>query len=361
MAQVDVKWPSEDEDFDAKTEGNESNESEATKVAVTDGSDATQAQPESNDTQTEETPVAEEASATDNSSEEASTAAEEAPQQEAATEVADATPEQGTEQEADQESDAPSAPEVPAEKTEQPAEVTSDAAETPATDDVPEEPVTPEAADNAPEPENTDTKEEFITPEAAAAETAADPAPEPGSSITPEVPSEPVASDTPAAAVNDSAATPEATQAAPTVGKKVHHYGRDAIILVLVLLVAGVGLWSWTLYNDKKNLQQQLTTLKANPQEEINRQVNDLVAKVSKVTSLPTTEQPTVQTVTDANVARKQADFYAKAEDGDKVLLYVNSRKAFLYRPSTNKVITISPIQISNTQTSVPASRSTTQ
>jgi len=47
--------------------------------------------------------------------------------------------------------------------------------------------------------------------------------------------------------------------------------------------------------------------------------------------------------VTDANSFSNQAGF-ENAENGDKVLIYTNAKKAILYRPSINEIIVVTDI-----------------
>lgn len=63
--------------------------------------------------------------------------------------------------------------------------------------------------------------------------------------------------------------------------------------------------------------------------------------------TLPSDEQPTVATVSDPNKLKDQP-FFAGAEKDDKLLIYTNSKKAIIYRPSTNKIINVGPIAISD-------------
>jgi hypothetical protein len=55
-------------------------------------------------------------------------------------------------------------------------------------------------------------------------------------------------------------------------------------------------------------------------------------------------EQPTLASVTDKSKLSDQP-FFQKAENGDKILIFVQSRKAILYRPSIKKIIDVAPIQ----------------
>lgn len=79
----------------------------------------------------------------------------------------------------------------------------------------------------------------------------------------------------------------------------------------------------------------------ANVQEEVKK----TVAEVSKLIELPTAEDPTIATVTDVDKLRAQP-FFQNAQNGDKVLIYQGAKKAILYRPSTKRVIEVSPINI---------------
>lgn len=73
-------------------------------------------------------------------------------------------------------------------------------------------------------------------------------------------------------------------------------------------------------------------------------QVNEIVAKVAKIADIPP-ETPNVATVSDVAVLKGQL-FFSKAENGDKVLIFQNAKRAILYRPSTNRIIEYSTIVV---------------
>lgn len=68
--------------------------------------------------------------------------------------------------------------------------------------------------------------------------------------------------------------------------------------------------------------------------------VEKLVKKVSELILLPSGETPNIATVNDLTQVRSQ-DFFKNAEVGDKVLIYSLAKKAYLYRPSTHKLIEV--------------------
>lgn len=112
------------------------------------------------------------------------------------------------------------------------------------------------------------------------------------------------------------------------------------IILLVVLLVGFV-------YRDRQ--QQKKIDKLSNPQAVAQQEQQQLVDQVGKLTDLPKNENPTVATVSDVNKLKDQA-FFANAQNGDKVLIYSQAKQAILYRPSTNKVIQISSVNLGGGQ-----------
>lgn len=109
----------------------------------------------------------------------------------------------------------------------------------------------------------------------------------------------------------------------------------------IILIIAAASIPSYYFYNQYQKSQELLK----NPTEAAKEEVRALVAKVGSLLELPQGEEPTVATVSDKEKLKDQA-FFAKAENGDKVLIYTNAKKAILYRPSTNKVIDVAPVNI---------------
>ncbi len=119
------------------------------------------------------------------------------------------------------------------------------------------------------------------------------------------------------------------------------------LLSLLVLILAGTtGFFAY-----KYHQANQQAKLEANPKAAAAQQINDLVDKVGKLVVLPSGETPTVATVTDISKLKGQA-FFAPAQNGDKVLIYTQAKKAVLYRPSQNKVIEIAPLNIGSSSSS---------
>ncbi len=79
------------------------------------------------------------------------------------------------------------------------------------------------------------------------------------------------------------------------------------------------------------------------------KEIEDLTKEISQSLLLPENETPTLATVTDKEKLAGQP-FFQKSENGDKVLIYSQSGRAILYRPSLKKIVDITSVNI-NPQT----------
>lgn len=111
---------------------------------------------------------------------------------------------------------------------------------------------------------------------------------------------------------------------------------------LLVLLAAGAAY-----------LFMQVSALKQDPDALARKEAEEMVKVVGKLILLPQDELPTVATVSDPTKLAGQA-FFAKAKVGDKVLLYPNARKAYLYDPAANRVLEVAPINLGDTAATNP-------
>jgi len=82
-------------------------------------------------------------------------------------------------------------------------------------------------------------------------------------------------------------------------------------------------------------------------------EVKVLIEKVGRLVLLPDSETPTVATVTDIAQIRNQP-FFQNAQNGDKVLVYTQAKKAYLYRPTIDRLIDTAPVNL-GTQSAVVA------
>lgn len=100
------------------------------------------------------------------------------------------------------------------------------------------------------------------------------------------------------------------------------------LISVLIIIPVAIGLISFV----QQRSQNSPEVLAAN-------EVNDILEKVGRLIEIPK-ETPTVATVSDVNKLSNQ-DFFKKAQNGDKVIIFPRAQKAILYRPSTDKIVEV--------------------
>lgn len=115
------------------------------------------------------------------------------------------------------------------------------------------------------------------------------------------------------------------------------------ILIVLSLGGAGFGIYYYRQYT-------QVVRRVADPKIE----VKELIAKLGKLIELPTGEEPTVATVTNADQIVSQP-FFAKAKNGYRVVLYTNGKLAILYDDVANKIINVGSINVGTTATTSAA------
>lgn len=120
--------------------------------------------------------------------------------------------------------------------------------------------------------------------------------------------------------------------------KRKNKYLRPLIALIILALLV---FFAYE-YAHTKNQLEKLS----NPKTATASATQQLVDSVGRLVNLPTGETPTIATVNDAAKLKSQA-FFADAKDGDKVLIYSKSGRAVLYRPSTNRVIEYSTVNLS--------------
>lgn len=130
---------------------------------------------------------------------------------------------------------------------------------------------------------------------------------------------------------------------APSSNKKV----MGLVVVLLLASLAGnafLGSMFW-------QMRQENMELKQDPQRVAQAELAEVMEAVSKIITLPQGVTPTLATVNNAESLKEQQPFFKDAQDGDKMLLYAQTtdaaeRKAYLYRPSTNQLINVAPINV---------------
>jgi hypothetical protein len=115
-------------------------------------------------------------------------------------------------------------------------------------------------------------------------------------------------------------------------------------IAAVVLTLIGVSLLSYGYVHTRTELEKI-----SNPKTAGQTESQKLVNQIGTLVDLPSGETPTVATVKDA-IKLKSQDFFAHAQNGDRVVVYSQAHRAVLYRPSTNKVIEYSKVFLNGVQ-----------
>lgn len=109
----------------------------------------------------------------------------------------------------------------------------------------------------------------------------------------------------------------------------------STILIVVLLLSFGLSFYFYKKYQTaQKTLQKQLS-----PDDR-----EKLIAQVGKLIVLPK-EEVAIASISDKEKL-KDRSFFQNANNGDKVLIYTKAKKAILYRPSINKIIEVSQINL---------------
>jgi hypothetical protein len=151
----------------------------------------------------------------------------------------------------------------------------------------------------------------------------------------------------PAAVIPPPAPRPEPAREEPAPRKrrlKRAQPGKKWLKTVLIAIILVGVAWLAHGYINTRNQLEQLSTGGTAGQSP----TQQLVSKVGKLVDLPTGETPTIATVNNASKLKSQA-FFASAQNGDKVIIYTKAGKGVLYRPSTNKIIEYSTVNLGST------------
>ena len=116
-------------------------------------------------------------------------------------------------------------------------------------------------------------------------------------------------------------------------------------IVLLVIVITSLSFGGYFYY--------KFRALKNNPNAQVQKEAEDLLAQVAQIYLIPTGEEPTIATVSDPNALKNQS-FFTQSQKGDKVLIFSKAGRAVLYRPSINKIIETAPINNKNEQTKPP-------
>lgn len=120
--------------------------------------------------------------------------------------------------------------------------------------------------------------------------------------------------------------------------------GNTLLTILLIVALAGFA-WAFYSYTQAKSEIAYLTDPETR-QEQDQAQITETVNKISKLMVVPEDEEPVVATVQDAEALKAEQEFFADAQNGDKVIIY--KTKAIIYNPTENKIVNVGPVSIQN-------------
>ncbi len=113
------------------------------------------------------------------------------------------------------------------------------------------------------------------------------------------------------------------------------------LVILVVLLVAGLAVTGYLYYTTRTELMR--LTQPSGQEELAKREVKAVVDKLGKLTILPE-EEPVVATIVDSDFLATQSAFYQKAENGDKLVVYPQAQKAYIFSPGRNIIVNAGPL-----------------
>ncbi len=123
--------------------------------------------------------------------------------------------------------------------------------------------------------------------------------------------------------------------------------------LLALVLVAAVGAAGY-FYMQYAAAQKKLMTVQSKTGTSTAAADAQVLAQIEKLIELPKDEPPTLATVSDKSKLASQS-FFRNAQNGDRLIIFVKSKKVILFRPVANKIIEVGTISVSqNTPTGNP-------
>lgn len=123
------------------------------------------------------------------------------------------------------------------------------------------------------------------------------------------------------------------------IEKKPKNYSKVIAIIIIIAILCGGGYYY---YYKKYNSPEA-------EKARIQKDIDDLVVKVSKHIILPPSDSPVVFDVTDPVELVKNQTFFIGSETGDKLLIYPIQAKAIIYSPRRDVIVNVGPVTFSQT------------
>lgn len=114
---------------------------------------------------------------------------------------------------------------------------------------------------------------------------------------------------------------------------------------LLILLFASAVTLAWAFYKNKAITNEaEIQNQTPAPRK---KEILDLVKRIERHILLPQGETPSIATIVNID-SLKINPFYANAKNGDKVLIYFQAKKAYIYDPERDLIINMAPVLTEN-------------
>jgi uncharacterized protein HemX len=135
-----------------------------------------------------------------------------------------------------------------------------------------------------------------------------------------------------------------------TVRKQQTPYRMYLLALVALVVVAGGGYYGWLRWQAYQNSPEK-------QEERAKEEKAQIVGDISKFMLMPAGD-PVLFRVSNKDQMRAQQAFFKDAENDDVLLVYQESGKAILFRPSSKTIVNVGPVNF-DSQTNTRTSTST--
>lgn len=125
---------------------------------------------------------------------------------------------------------------------------------------------------------------------------------------------------------------------------------KKLLVWLIFLLVLGMAIF---FYLELREMRKEGGVAESEQaQEEVREKIEKVISEVSKLIELPEGEEPVLVEIADREEITENQEFFAKAQNGDVVLIYRLAKKAYLYRPSDKRLINVSSVTINSADNS---------
>ncbi len=108
-------------------------------------------------------------------------------------------------------------------------------------------------------------------------------------------------------------------------------------ILIVGLLALGLGIGIALYYHHIKQELRMMST-PAGQEAAAKEEVQETLMALKKLVDVPA-EEPVVATIKNVEELQKESAFYKGASNGDKLILFSQAQRAYIYSPSRQKLV----------------------